>query len=140
MFMRIFCTFLFVVINSYLFSQSNCSLFTDNIKLGDTLKISIKISSNRSEIVEYVLIYKNESEKLEAILNCDSITNNKVVLSSSKVNDIKLFEREVRVQKITSNIPLNIHSFVEYEIKNGQGSISYFTKYEFYSLYKELLK
>lgn len=135
---KIFFTFLIVIVSISVRGQSSCKLYIDDLKLNDTIKISIKTFINRNQTTERISIYKNESEKCFAVYSSDSIISHTIELTKSKVNAIKMFEIGVRKQKLHSNIPLNIHSLAEYEVRFRKGLIFYFTKDEFYSLIKDI--
>ena len=136
---KIFILILFTQMSVFLYGQSNCNLYFDELKKGDTLKVSIVFFVNRSEIKEEVLIYKNEFKKCFALINTDNEKNVSIELTDSNLNIMKLFEVGIRKQYIESNVPLHIHSLAEYQISYKQGSVSYSTKEQFYSLYKELM-
>lgn len=136
---KILVLILFTKISVVLYGQSNCNLYIDELKKDDTLKVSIVFFVNRSEIKEQFLIYKNEVGKSYALINTDNDKNISIELTDSNFNMMKLFEVGIRKQKIESNVPLNIHSLAEYKISYNQGFVSYSSKEQFYSLYKELV-
>ncbi len=121
-----------------LYGQPKCDFYIDELKKEDTLKISVVFHINRAEITEEILIYKNEFEKYCGLINTDSIKNVSIELTSSNINELKLFELGIRKQKLASTVPLIMHSLAEYQISYNQGSVSYYTKHEFFSLCKEL--
>ena len=133
--------FLMACASCFLYGQTrNSNLYIDNLEKGDTLKVSIKFFVNRNEAKEEVLIYINESKHYQASLNTDSIKNQKIELSTAMIKTIKMFEIALRKQCLKSNIPLYLHSLAEYEIYYKKGSISYFSKEEYYSLCEDILK
>lgn len=136
---KIFVTILFTCFSFILYGQSDCNLYIDELEKEDTLKVSIVVSIGRSESTEQILIFKNKFEKFHALINTDSVKNISVELTNSNINTIKRLELGIRKQKIENNVPFNIHSLAEYQITYKNGSVSYSSKEQFYSLYKELI-
>ena len=72
-------------------------------------------------------------------LKRNTLKNILIELNVPKISKIYEFELGIRNQKIESNIPLLIHSLATYKITYNQGSASYFTKNQFYSLCEDLI-
>lgn len=130
---------LIVVVGGFLFGQTtNCDLYVDELEQGDTLKVTINFFVNRDEIKQEVLVYIDEFKKKQALINTDIIKNKRIELSKEKSNTVRVFETSVRKQSLKSNMPLSIHSLAKYEISYKKGSITYYSKDEYYSLCDDL--
>jgi len=136
---KISLTILITHMSIILYGQSDCDFYIDELTKNDTLKVSIVFFINRSEVTENILIYKDESKKYNALMNSDNFRDTLIELTNSKIEKIRLFEQRIRKQKIESNIPIYLHSLVEYQISFKNNIVSYSSKDQFYSLYKELL-
>lgn len=126
-------------VGGLLFGQTTkCKLYIDELKKGDTLKISIKFFVSRDHKKQDVCVYIDEFKKYQALLNSDSVKNKTIELTKEKIQKIRLFETSVRNQSLKSNMPLNLHSLAKYEISYKRGSITYYSKEEYYSLFNDL--
>ena len=121
-------------------AQSDCYSFIDKLERGDTVKISICFSINKGERKEDVLICKNETGSVCALLTTDTLHNSLLIMTPSKVDVIKSFELNLRKQNVISNIPAYIHSAAKYSIQFKQSVVLFSSKNEFFSLITELNK
>ncbi len=114
----------------------DCKLYIDDIKKGDTLKISIEFFVERNKFFEQISIFMDETSNYRAIYSNDKVRNKLITLDSEKIETIRLFELSIRNQSLKSNMPIFLCSQAEYTLCFKNGTISYYSKLKFYSFVK----